>query len=114
MKYTDIVGVCERCGELIFDLTEIYDTPENDIEICEKCVYQEAYNLYQEFGQSAVEDYGDKLGLKRRYCEPCEAMTPDLNGSCLVCGSLYRKNICPRCGFHYFTHNDDGSCVEDD
>ena len=24
------------------------------------------------------------------------------------------EHFCPRCGFHYFTHNDDGSCVEDD
>lgn len=85
VKKEDILGSCEHCGELFLDYNKIFVNPDGN-ELCEDCMYQEAYKIYQKEGQYAVEKYGDASGLPRKYCMPCEVETPNLNGTCLVCG----------------------------
>ncbi len=46
------------------------------------------HKLYDEIGPSAVYDYANKHKLKNyHYCIPCEARTPVVNETCLLCGS---------------------------
>lgn len=87
MKKEDVLGSCEYCGELFIDYNKFFINPDGK-ELCEYCMHREAYRIYREKGQSAVEEYGDASNLPRKYCPPCETMTPNLNGVCLVCGTL--------------------------
>jgi len=52
-------------------------------------IIQEAYEIYQKYGQYGVYEYAQSLpfDLPTFYCLPCEDETPWYNGACLVCGS---------------------------
>jgi hypothetical protein len=88
MKREDIVGVCEGCGDIFFDLDEIVRTTF-DRELCVSCVFYEAYEIYKKEGYTGVFNYADGSPdlNKWAYCEPCDNTCPVLDGSCLVCGS---------------------------
>lgn len=56
-----------------------YISPAQHIKACEK--------IYEKDGQGAVYDYANKHKIKDwRYCKGCEAMTPVVKDTCLVCG----------------------------
>ena len=50
-------------------------------------IINEAYEIYQEKGQSAVFDFANKHKVGYEYCSPCETSSPSIDHECLVCGS---------------------------
>ena len=50
-------------------------------------IIETAYDLYQQYGQGKVEEYGRSLNLPFKWCGPCESMEPIYRGACLVCGT---------------------------
>lgn len=50
-------------------------------------LYEQALAIYEELGAGSVIEWGQKIGLKMEYCEPCETDTPTITGDCAVCGS---------------------------
>lgn len=52
-----------------------------------KELFEKAYEIYQEKGQSGVFDFANKYDIGYAYCPPCETSSPSLGGDCLVCGS---------------------------
>ncbi len=47
---------------------------------------KQAETLYNQKGVSAVYDFANKMGLDYKFCNPCEASTPSVEGICAVCG----------------------------
>jgi hypothetical protein len=55
--------------------------------------YKQAVKIYEEGGQSAVEEFASANGItSRAFCEGCMDETPNVDGwYCLVCGQFKLK-----------------------
>ena len=60
----------------------------NLTELTERKLLDEAYDLYQKYGQYAVNGWAEKNGIPYSYCEACEDDTPHVGDTCAVCGSF--------------------------
>lgn len=55
-------------------------------------IQKEAYKLYRKTGPVAVYELASKEGIKDfQLCNPCEAMTPIVDNTCLICGTVIRE-----------------------
>ena len=53
-----------------------------------KAIVIEAQRIYESGGKYSVFDYAVSQGITDfEYCGPCEIMSPQIDHSCLVCGS---------------------------
>ena len=90
-----LCGTCGYAGNKKEDghfmhMKNIYDAESFSAEGDKSDFVDKCYSLYQKHGQDAVleyaELYGDEVGVVWETCEPCEWVSPILDGECLVCG----------------------------
>lgn len=61
----------------------------HDAKAVSSHIHSEARRLYMSCGASAVYDYANRIGIKDYIkCGPCDADTPHLDQTCLVCGTV--------------------------
>jgi len=94
---------CNRCGKSILPMPE--DASPEEL-LCDGCYESEQVKAAYE--NSECPDCGEAIPVHVKEGEACRN-----------CGHVFwsdhtkeNSDYCPKCGCHWITHNDDGSCVD--